>query len=116
MYENGERVKGFAKKRIHKRRIKKQFLGHRLRYLEYKSYADYLANHHKVRQGRLDLPDQRYWRKVDTTDLRHYSKKYTSRRIRRRYSKAIQKAEYDRLIACHGAEYKKYFADWWWEL
>jgi hypothetical protein len=109
MYENGERVKGFATKRFHKRIMKRKFIYHRLGYMEYKSYADYLAH-------TTNLSDRKYWRRIDVTDIKHYSKKQTNQKIRRSYSKAIQKEDYDNLSSCRSAEYQKYFADWWWEL
>lgn len=115
MYENGARVKGYAKKRLHKRKLKKRFLGSMWGYPQYKSYEDYLANHKPYYFGwGYDFePNQKYWQKVYVTGSRKLAKDQTNRKIRRKFRDEIQKGEYDSLPACHGAEYQKYFDYMW---
>lgn len=113
MYQNGVRVRGFERKRIHKQKTKKQFLTRVCMRLKFNSYDDYLARfRYRGECSPADLPDPRYWKKKFSTSIRQLSKKQTSRRIRREFRDAIQKEAYDTTPACHGAEYQKYFPDW----
>lgn len=112
MYERGRRVKGYAKKRLHKRKLKKQFLEHLWGYPQYKSYKDYLANH-KPLWDPDSAPNTRYWQKVYVSGCRKLAKDQTNRKIRRRYKTDIQKGEYEMLPAIKGAGYRKYYDYWW---
>ena len=113
MYENGVRVKGYSRKQMHKRKLKTGFLKRMWGYPQYKSYEDYLANHKPLSRYSGWRIDQRYWRKVYVTGSRRLAKEQTNRKIRRTFRDQIQKAEYDNIPACRGADYQKYYDYMW---
>lgn len=112
MYENGVRIKGHAKKRLHKRKLKNGFLKHMWGYPQYKSYKDYVANNRSMWDLQKE-PDQRYWQRVYVTGCRRLAKDQTNKKIRRRFRDNLRKGDYDNIPACRGADYQKYFDYMW---
>lgn len=108
MYENGKRISGHAKERLHKRKMKK-------RYAKKYSWGNSCREWEILEIEYQDMVlDSRYhplnyWRDYYLSDMRKIAKKATSRRIRRTMNQATEE---DYLIL-RGADYRKYFDyDW----
>ena len=95
MYENGKRVNGYHRKKIHKRILKKK---HRI------WYADYHTDNTNA--------DKEYWKQFYLTGPRKVAKDCTNRKIRRTYNKYNMLNTED-MARPTNAMYRKYFDYWW---
>lgn len=110
MYENGIKIKGYAKKRFHKHKAKKSFIERW--YPEFKSYFDYLTNYKSPRNPEKK-PNTKYWQKINVSNARGFAKRQTNRKVRTMFRALIHQMKYDEVPFCGCADYQKYFDYQW---
>jgi hypothetical protein len=113
MYQNKHRVRGYAKKVLHKRYVKERF-GRRgmgpYGYGGYKSWKDYEANRDLKwgdSEGETVPWSLQYWKRYYFSGSRKFAKRATNR-VLRAQKKAIMNRE-GNDVALRGAEYRKMF-------
>lgn len=112
MYENGQRVNGYRKKRLHKRKMKQRhadtwFYGDgsspAMSWPEFKAYAEKQLADPIYGQFRTSILD--YWKTTYLSERRKYAKKETARRARQQFREAVNKcadfSEFEGLPAYH---------------
>lgn len=115
MYENGKRVKGYAKKKLHKKKLKKSFAkGQRY----YSASADY----NEILNMLDTLPEysqkwlKKYWKLLYLSGPRQYAKFVTSRKLRaeaRKIKYLVEIGQIDKIPYLKNKDYEKYFDyDW----
>ena len=94
MYENGKRVNGYKRKRIHKRKMKQRhadswFYGSgskTMSWPEFKAYAENALANGECPESILD-----YWKATYLTEARQSAKRETARRSRQQFREAVNK-------------------------
>ena len=94
MYENGRRVTGYNRKKIHKKVLNRK---HYYRWSEYDGYVS---------------PDRKYWKEFYLTGPRKVAKTCTNRKLRRIYNSYDMLHKED-IARPTNAMYRKYFDYWW---
>lgn len=99
MYENGQRVNGYRKKRIHKHKMKQRHIDNwfygkngrtrTMTWPEFRAYAEKALSEPIYGQYRQHILD--YWEQYYLTGPRQYAKKETARRARQQFREAINK-------------------------
>ena len=97
MYENGKRVNGYKRKRIHKRKMKQRhadnwFYGSgskTMSWPEFKAYAEAQMADPIYGEFRSHILD--YWKTSYLTGPRQYAKRETARRSRQQFREAVNK-------------------------
>ena len=110
MYENGRRIDGYRKKRLHKRKLKRRYA--KKYYLgDHETDWNTLAIRYENRWG--SSPE--YWKDNYLSGPRKYARRSTSRKIRSQFKSDISKCKdfEDHSPAIHHGKYRKYFDyDW----
>ena len=107
MYENGIRVKGYHRKREHKRKLKKShLLAWFWRRPRCASWEDF-ACHAKWPR------DVEYWRRYYSSGERRFARFCSERTIRSKFRDMICRGDFEDLYAPSHADYRKEFDFWW---
>lgn len=113
MYNNGKKVNGYARKQLHKNKMKKRYCkkfyycsGAETTWNElvakYENYPDW--------NGRTCLD---YWRDWFISGKRKDAKRFTSHKIRASFRREIVREDFEDITNLTNSDYRKYFDYWW---
>ena len=112
MYENGMRIQGYQRKRLHKRKVKKSYAKNYL-------YGNKEGNWDALVIMYQDMPPTKwghplnYWKDYSLTGPRSYAKNQTNRTLRREFKnqsrRIIYDDSYDYMPYINNGNYRKYF-------
>lgn len=109
MYENGKRVNGYHRKRIHKQESKNKFA-------KTWWYGNSAGDWNQMVIDYLRDPEYRsldYWKTFYLSGCRKVAKTSTSRRLRNIFKSYVAREDYDNIPVLNNADYRKYFDyDW----
>ena len=111
MYQNGKRVNGYQRKRLHKRKVKQS-------YAKSWIYGDGMTAWNNLVIEFKDEPRTKwghpldYWKDYSRSDLRQEAKRQTNRALRREF-KDILRNEFDDFPKLASGEYKRYYDYGW---
>ncbi len=107
MYENGKRIKGYQRKRLHKRKIKGAYAN----IYSWDDWTEFVSKHKDEPRNSWGHPLD-YWKKFSLSERRTYAKAQTNRRIRRHFRDYVGTEDIEYLS---NSEYKRFF-DYNWEV
>ena len=119
MYENGRRINGYQKKRLHKRKVKKAYAKTYCWGSGEYSWSMMVAKYRDEPRDRWGHPLD-YWKDYSLTGPRRYAKSQTNNVLRREFKNQCQKAmladfddTYDYMPQIVNGTYRKYYDYTW---
>lgn len=119
MYENGKRVEGYQKKRLHKRKVKTAYAKTYCWGNSEYSWSMMVTEYKDVPRERWGHPLD-YWKDFSLTGPRKYAKSQTNSTLRREFNNQCRRAlledfdeTYDYMPQVANGNYRKYFDYAW---